>query len=229
MLVEYRAAFTALLWGGLALLVFVAPLFIYAGEYSEASRKQGGADGGDFVSMIGQGVGLHIAIAFFFLVAFSIINIVFTAVPDMQPEKGLSNFFLNGTNTADLNNFVYKWMTNPSGLSTNAAPLSEVSKTSFIAARMLIGLVMTIIFIAIPLIILSLSIKMSLQKPSDEIGDPLIKSVSRGVYFFLGATALLMLHSLIASTLVKVGMNDPSFSYFAAIQKLWSYLLFRGI
>jgi len=225
MLVEHRAAFTALLWGGLTLLVFLAPLFIYSGEYSEASRKQGGADGGDFVSMIGQGVGLHIAIAFFFLVAFSIINIVFTAVPDMQPGTGIKNFY-GGT---DLNNFVKNWMVTPQVMSTNNAPLSEASKVSFIAARMLIGLVMTVVFVAIPLIILTLSIKISLQKPMDEVGDPLVRSVSRGVYFFIGATAMIMLHSLISSTLVKVAINDPSFSFFKAMQNIWKILLFGGL
>lgn len=227
MLVEHRAAFTALLWGGLSILVFFAPLFMYHSKFNEGEKQQGGNYGDDYIEMISEVVGLHIAITFVFLVAFSIINIIFSAVPDMQPKAGLENFYFTASGGgAEINDFINKWINNPTIMSTNAAPLSEVSKNSFIAARMLIGVVLTVLFVAIPLIILINSVKISIKKDSNKGYTPITTSVSKGAFYFLGATMILALHSLIASVLVKVAINNASFSFFGAIQKVWTKLLF---
>jgi len=229
MFVEHRAAFSSALYGTLALVLFLAPYFLYLSEYHDADKQAGGqgrTNSGDIVSILTQGLGIHIVLLFLFTVGFEIIDIIMNAVPALKPSEGIKNFFLMQDGSFEKSAFIQKWI---SANLTNAAvsPLGQIANKSFAIFLVAMALLVSVLFFILPMAILVLSIKYALNVPGEE-QESFISAIGKGTGFFIATTALVYIHATIADTLVIVLTGETDFSFFKAMQSFWHLLLFGG-
>lgn len=226
---SHLTAFSSLIWGVASLVVFLAPLFIYASEYSDKeNQSRGEVNAGDIVSMIQHGLGLHLIITFGFTFFASLISIFFRAVPSLSPAVALTNFYqLDSSNP---NNFIDKWMTTNFLADTqNGSSIGDAALVGFDFFMKMSGVVLTFIYLMIVMIIVFMTMRYSMSGKAEMRDESGINKVLSSVIFFVGSTLLLFVHSLIASSFVKfVASSSDSFefSFFESLNIIWQKLLF---
>ena len=225
MVADHKAAFAAALFGLISLVLFLAPLFIYAGEYSEHEKQnRGRINGGDIFSMVAQGLGIHIGLLFLFTVGFEIIDLVMKANADLRPSEALKTFYMISSGTGDVNAFIKKWMTT-TFTGSGIAPLTAVAYKSFALFMVSLGLILTMIFITLPIVIIVLAIKFGMSADEKQ-NESALEAIMGASGFFVGATLLVLVHSLIASSLVRLITGTVDFSFFSALKAIWNFALF---
>ena len=223
---DHRSAYAAALYGMVCIVLFLAPIFIYGSEYSQNTKQKGSLGGSDIIEMISTGMGIHLGLAFIITVALGAVNIIMRGAVAMTPKNGINTFFLN-EGGGDVSNFTKNWIAHDWLNDTavvGSGPLGQSTLEGFGVFMTLTAVVMTLIFIAIPIVVISITIVVGTSKgnqPQENIATKLLSSTM----FFVGATLLLYVHSLISSAVVMAVSDVDGFSFYSAMTKVWARLM----
>ena len=142
----------------------------------------------------------------------------------MNPTNGLENFFL--LKEGDGSDFVSRWMTKDWSVSPGGSPLGEAASVGFGLTMSLLGVLMTLIYIGIPAAIVLLSIQTGMSAQTQNGQESAIYKILSAAGFFVGATVLVWVHSIIASSMVIVLTGETNFFFFSSITDIWHKLFF---
>lgn len=220
----HKEALFAAFYGYMTLILLLAPFIIYYKDFHEKEKSKGSVGGGDILSMLMEAFGIHIGLFFIFVTGFEFMNIIFRAVTSLSPSEGLKNFFL--TKTVTDNTFVDKWVTTTFNAGVNdGGELGASVARGFDLLMKFTAIGLTIFYIAIPIMLLVLSIRQGFGANTQQNESAVTKIVSSFV-FFVASTSILFIHTLISSVLVMILTKNTSFSFFESIQATWHKLLF---
>ena len=227
-MIDHRTAFSALFYGLVTIGMFLAPIFIYGSEYSDLEKQgRGHVNGGDILGMITQGLGIHIGILFFFAVLLQFIDLAFTNVPAFLPSLGLKHFYM--IDQQPVAKFIEHWIdADWTGGGSSSSPLSDRAFRAFSASMKFLGLALTLIYIVIPVVIVTLSFKYALGGKEEMRDESGVSRVMGAFMFFIGATLLFFIHSLFASALVMLTASISDFSFYHSLVEIWKKLLTGG-
>jgi len=224
---ESTSAFTSLAYGTVVIFLFLVPIVIYSSEYAEQEKQgRGYVNGGDIFKIIAQGVRTHIIYAFIIVTLFGLAELIFSAIPSFSPKEGLTNFF--STATVRNSMFIQEWMSDGYGAATSTEnnPLVQTSVKVYVYAMKAYGVILTLIFMIIPVVILGYSISFAMGGKEEMRDESGISRVLGAFVLFLGATFLVFFHSIIASSVVYFVTDVESFSFYESMSSIWELILF---
>jgi len=225
MTVEQPISYASALYGILTIGVFIAPLYIYASEFHESKKQKGSVGAGDYIKTVMEGLAIHALIIFYLIVGLMFIDLITKAAPDLRPSIALQTFYLDGY--VHNNEWVKGWIdaTYVSKENMNA-PIAQATGTGYSVFMKLVALAVSLLFTAIPFMIVLISISLSIEKVQEN--ETILEKVGHGLAFFFVATLLVFIHSLYASMVVSFVGDISNFSFFEAMTRIW-HMLFFGV
>jgi len=224
-MIDHRAAYSAAMYGLITVVLFLAPVFIYTKEYNEQQNQKGKVGGGDAIGMVSQALGIHIALVFLFAVILSMLDIVMAANPAMKTSKALETFYMlsAGADASTLMDRMIHADWGAAAAPANGAPIGKATMEGFNLFMKGTALGLTIIFLAIPVIIVTLTFVYAFGA-NEQQQESVVARVISAFGFFVAAVLLLYIHAELASALV-VMISGSDFSFFEVMQGVWKKML----
>jgi hypothetical protein len=228
----HRLALTALVFGTIAIALFLLPFGLYARSFLSRDEDQKSAGEKVFNTVV-----LHAAIILFVVIFSSFINVAIPH-PEFKPSNGIKYFFgfihsdaitaqrLSGGYLTPWDMWINKGSIGSGGSEIDAAMSNDV-----LIFFKFYAVALKFMFIAIPFYIVGYSLlKLSAFKKLD--GDetnyesPTVKFLkSYSLMFFM--IVLLHIHMLLASTYVQI-YTTGEFSYAQILAKAWYEIIYGG-
>ncbi|MDD4969877.1 MAG: hypothetical protein PHT07_10660 [Paludibacter sp.] len=208
-------ASTGLLFGTIAILLFLLPFFLYSKNRDEI-RQEGP------IKVIGEVLFFHVLLMVVLVIFTSAINTI-VLKPEFSPEQGIKYFFGNSNSTAMWDYWLSKSVTSTTS-SLNTIESDVMS--SFIAVMKYYSLFVFIICVAIPIAVLWQTVG-NITAVAHE-GTPhyqdFFASMQTSFLTYFGMTAIVVVHCSIAS--IYVALYIDGFSFYTLINRAWHILLF---
>ncbi len=209
-------ASTGLLFGTIAILLFLLPFFLY-GKNRDEIRQEGP------IKVIGEVLFYHVLLMVILVIFTSAINVI-VLKPEFSPEQGIKYFFGNSSTVPMWDYWLSKSVTPENG---SIDTIESDILSSFIASMKYYSLFVFMICIAIPIAVLWQTVG-SITAVAYE-GQPhyqdYFTSIQTAFLTFFAMTAIVITHCSIAS--VYVGLYIDDFSFYRMINNAWHILLFQ--
>lgn len=207
-------ASTGLIFGTFAILLFLAPFFLYAKNQNDIEKE-------GVLKVMGE--------IFFFHVIMMIILVIFTSAinaivlrPEFMPENGIKYFF--GAMNSNSESMWSYWLHKSINTSSNIIGPDADIFAAFIAAMSYYALFFYIICIVIPLAVLWQVVGQITKGDSHTFYQEWLEKVQTGFMSFFGITTIVLAHCSISSLYVQLYISD--FSFMKLINIAWHGLLF---
>lgn len=210
---------TALIYGIVGLILFLAPYVLYSKEFFGENN----ANKGNYLQNIGKVVGLHLGLLFFALLFTSVIDIMMAQREELSPSVGLKLFY--GTDTADWSHLV-KHLIEYTSSSTEGAQYSKDIKLGYQVVINYVGVIVALIMTIIPIGVL-VAVVSVLLKTDEQRRKGIATKVFSGIITYTGVTFMVWMHALFASTYIDV-FTGSNFSFYKVMTTFWHFLLLEG-
>ena len=215
-----RLETSSLLFGTIAIILFLLPYFLYTKEFF---GENGAIQKGDYMSAIGKIIAIHITIVFFALAFTSIMEITMSYRKEFAPSVALANFFHTNANWEHLISLMI------SNHATSSAAGGKMMSDTALARQVVTnyyGLAIAFFMLVIPIIVIAITLTVGMKK--DDRGE---QNISEKLFFtsiiYAFVTFLVWFHALLASAYVMV-FTESHFSFFKVMSTLWNLLLVQG-
>lgn len=209
-------ASTGLLFGTIAIFLFLLPFFMY-GKNKDEIRQEGP------IKVIGEVLFYHVILMVILVIFTSAINAI-VLKPEFSPEQGIKYFFGNSSTVPMWEHWLSKSVV-PESSSIDTIESDVLS--SFIVSLKYYSLFVFMICIVIPIAVLWQTVG-SITAVAYE-GQPhyqdYFSSIQTAFLTFFAMTAIVITHCSIAS--VYVGLYIDDFSFYHMINNAWHILLFQ--
>lgn len=213
-------ASSALMFGTLAIGLFVHPFFMYSKNRDDI--RQEGA-----IKVVGEVLFQHLLLVIVFVLGTSVINLVFTAA-DFKPEEAIRYFFGNSSSTAMWEHWLSK---SASTGSSSGIPNPESDlMSSFVVVMKYYSLIVFVFCIFIPIAVLWQTVgnitSVGTQQNGQVFYQDYFSSIQSGILTYTAMTVIVLTHCAISSLYVRLYIDG--FDFFKMINIAWHQLLFRG-
>lgn len=213
-------ASSALMFGTLAIGLFVHPFFMYSKNRDDI--RQEGA-----IKVVGEVLFQHLLLVIVFVLGTSVINLVFTAA-DFKPEEAIRYFFGNSSSTAMWEHWLSK-STSTGSSSGIPNPESDLM-SSFVVVMKYYSLIVFVFCIFIPIAVLWQTVgnitSVGTQQNGQVFYQDYFSSIQSGILTYTAMTVIVLTHCAISSLYVRLYIDG--FDFFKMINIAWHQLLFRG-
>lgn len=213
-------ASSALIFGTLAVGLFVHPFFMYSKNRDDI--RQEGA-----IKVVGEVLFQHLLLVIVFVLGTSVINLVFTAA-DFKPEEAIRYFFGNSSSTAMWEHWLSKSV---SAGSSSGIPNPESDlMSSFVVVMKYYSLIVFVFCIFIPIAVLWQTVgnitSVGTQQNGQVFYQDYFSSIQSGILTYTAMTVIVLTHCAISSLYVRLYIDG--FDFFKMINIAWHQLLFKG-
>lgn len=213
-------ASSALIFGTLAVGLFVHPFFMYSKNRDDI--RQEGA-----IKVVGEVLFQHLLLVIVFVLGTSVINLVFTA-DDFKPEEAIRYFFGNSSSTAMWEHWLSKSV---SAGSSSGIPNPESDlMSSFVVVMKYYSLIVFVFCIFIPIAVLWQTVgnitSVGTQQNGQVFYQDYFSSIQSGILTYTAMTVIVLTHCAISSLYVRLYIDG--FDFFKMINIAWHQLLFKG-